>query len=280
MARAGWKICVNDRRMQKKLELDSSFVGFLDGSRALRSGETWPVQAGSILGVEPEFAVRFDAAVPATADAQAIRRAVGGVAPALEVVDWREAKLDLHTMAASSSFHAGFVVGELRPFEAVPAIADGCPLFRRGDELLAVPDHGRGRFPRASRAGHRSGGLVALRRVHEPGSRRTGRRGRGGLRLTRSGQRALRDLTPRASTSAAATRYCDDAVHRAPPAFVSVPPVAAGERGEPGRRARRDPGSAVRRRGPRRRTRLARRRSRSCPRPAATDDFCRSRPRP
>jgi len=140
MARAGWKICVNDRRMQKKLELDSSFVGFLDGSRALRSGETWPVQAGSILGVEPEFAVRFDAAVPATADAQAIRRAVGGVAPALEVVDWREAKLDLHTMAASSSFHAGFVVGELRPFEAVPAIADGCPLFRRGDELLAVPD--------------------------------------------------------------------------------------------------------------------------------------------
>ncbi|MFN2425723.1 MAG: hypothetical protein ABR587_04680, partial [Candidatus Binatia bacterium] len=140
MPRAGWKVCVNDSRTQRKLGIESSFVGFLEGSRRLASGECWPAGEGSILGVEPEFAVRFGAAIAAPADVNTIRRAIRGVAPAIEIVDWRDASLDLHAMASSSSFHAGFVVGELRSLECVPAIADDCPRFVRGDERLGAPD--------------------------------------------------------------------------------------------------------------------------------------------
>lgn len=140
MPRAGWKICINDPRVQKKLGLEGSFVGFLDGSRHLASGDTWMVEEGSVLGVEPEFAVRFAAAVHAADSAEVIRRAIEGVAPAIEIVDWRGATFDLPTIAASSSFHAGFVVGQVRSLDAVPAIAGCVPLFRRGQQVLGAPD--------------------------------------------------------------------------------------------------------------------------------------------
>jgi 2-keto-4-pentenoate hydratase len=140
MPRAGWKICVNDARMQKRLGLETSFVGFLDGSRHLASGATWRADEGSVLGVEPELAIRFGGSLAHGDSYDAMRRAIDGVAPAIEVVDWREAKLDLASLAASSSFHAGFVTGELRSLEDVPAIGDGCPVFRRGDDVLGVPD--------------------------------------------------------------------------------------------------------------------------------------------
>jgi 2-keto-4-pentenoate hydratase len=140
MPRAGWKICINDARMQAKLGLERSFVGFLNGSRALADGGTWSVEEGSMLGVEPEFAIRFSKPVPASAGPDEVRSAIAGVAPAIEVVDWKGAKFDLGSIAAASSFHAGFVVGELRPLSDVPAIDDICPLFRRGDEIVGAPD--------------------------------------------------------------------------------------------------------------------------------------------
>src|SRR5207253_1954576 len=76
----------------------------------------------------------------AGAAAENIRNAIEGVAPALEIVDWKGARLDLASLAESSSFHAGFVTGRLRPLGDVPAIREGCPLLTRGDEILGVPD--------------------------------------------------------------------------------------------------------------------------------------------
>ncbi len=138
--RGGWKVCVNDPGMQKKLGLERSFVGCLDGSRELASGDRWIVGEGSMLAVEPEFAIRFSADVPPQPGPEDIRAAIEGVAAAIEVVDWKNAKPDLMSIAASSSCHAGYVVGELRPFADVPAIGGGCPLFLRGEEVLGVPD--------------------------------------------------------------------------------------------------------------------------------------------
>lgn len=140
MPRAGWKVCVNDAPLQKRLGLAGSFAAFLDGDRALASGGTWTLEPGAAPGVEPEFAIRLGTTVDAGAAPSEVRAAIAGVAPALEVVDWRDARLDLGSMAASSSFHAGFVVGDLRPLAAVPAIGDGCPRLARGDEVLGVPD--------------------------------------------------------------------------------------------------------------------------------------------
>lgn len=140
MPRAGWKVCVNDARMQKRLGLEASFVGFLEGARHLESAATWVAGAGAVLGVEPELAIRFRGPLTGDDDRDAAQRAIAGVAPAIEVVDWRSATFDLAALAASSSFHAGFVTGELRRLSDVPAIGDACPLFRRGDAVLGVPD--------------------------------------------------------------------------------------------------------------------------------------------
>lgn len=140
MPRAGWKVCVNDARMQKKLGLAGSFAGFLDGARALRSGDTWTVDEGSVPGIEPEIAIRFRSAVDAGATLAEIREAIEGIAPAIEIVDWKGARLDLETLAATSSFHAGFVVGQLRSLQDAPVIGPGCPLLRRGDDVIGVPD--------------------------------------------------------------------------------------------------------------------------------------------
>ena len=140
MPRAGWKICVNDAAMQKKLGMETSFVGFLDGSRSLRSGEVWTVGEGAILGAEPEFALRFGARVEPGMRADAVRRAIASAAPAIEVVDWSRAKFDLAALAESSSFHAGFVVGQPRALETVPRITASCPRFSRGDDVIGTPD--------------------------------------------------------------------------------------------------------------------------------------------
>jgi 2-keto-4-pentenoate hydratase len=140
MPRTGWKVCVNDSRLQKKLGLDASFVGFLEGSRHLENGATWRADDGAIPGVEPELAIRFGASLSPDVDYDAACRAIAGVAPAIEVVDWRDARFDLASLAVSSSFHAGFVTGALRPLEDVPAIGDGCPAFTRAGDVLGVPD--------------------------------------------------------------------------------------------------------------------------------------------
>lgn len=140
MPRAGWKVCVNEPRMQKRLGLGGSFAAFLDGSRALESDATWRLESGARIGVEPEVALRFRARVTAGASDDELRAAIAGAAPAIEIVDWRDARLDLASIAAGASFHAGFVTGALRPLEAVPAIGDGCPHLVRGDDVLGVPD--------------------------------------------------------------------------------------------------------------------------------------------
>ncbi|HEY2773318.1 MAG TPA: hypothetical protein VGK20_04610 [Candidatus Binatia bacterium] len=140
MPRAGWKICINDLRMQKRLGLTSSFPGFLNGALQLDDGGEWVVGETSVPAVEPEIALRFGRAIAPGADHRAIRAAIAGAAPALELVDWKDAKLDLESLAASSSFHAGFVVGSLAPLETVPAIGDGCPRFVKGDEIAGIPD--------------------------------------------------------------------------------------------------------------------------------------------
>lgn len=140
MPRAGWKVCVNERRVQQRLGLDGVFFGFLRGHRRFGSGEACAVEEGAMLGVEPELAIRFGASVSREDSREAMRAAIAGVAPALEIVDYRGAKLDLETLVVTSSFQHGFVVGEPRPPAMVPRIGEGCPLLRLGGEGIGSGD--------------------------------------------------------------------------------------------------------------------------------------------
>jgi 2-keto-4-pentenoate hydratase len=140
MPRAGWKVCVNDPRVQKRLGLDASFAAFLDGSRVLGSGAAWTIADGSVPGVEPELALRFATRVSADESRERIAAAIEGVAPAIEVVDWRDPRLELEHLAATSSFHAGVVFGDLHPFALAPRIGGDVPTLRRNGERAGVAD--------------------------------------------------------------------------------------------------------------------------------------------
>ena len=140
MPRAGWKVCVNERRTQQRLGLDGVFFGFLQGSRRFGSGEACMVEEGAMLGVEPELAILFGAPVSRDDSREAMRAAIAGVAPALEIVNYRGAKLDLETMVVASSFQHGFVVGEPRPLLMVPRIGEGCPVLRLGGVVIGSGD--------------------------------------------------------------------------------------------------------------------------------------------
>lgn len=139
MRRAGWKICVNDPRVQARLGLDAPFVGWLNGARVIASGGRYPVPDDARLACEPEIAIRIAAGGdPAAADGA--RAAIASVAPALEVVDYARISPELATIVETSSFHHGMVVGEPRPLAALPVLGPACPRLTRNGAAAGVPD--------------------------------------------------------------------------------------------------------------------------------------------
>ena len=143
MPRAGWKVCVNDLRLQGKLGIDGVFAGFPRRlPRAPAAGRRGRWRKVSLPGVEPEFALCFRGRGGArTTTPTAIRRAIAGAAPALEIVDWKDAKLDLASIADVVELprrlrRRGNCAASVR----LPRLADGWPVLSRGTEVLAAPD--------------------------------------------------------------------------------------------------------------------------------------------
>ncbi|HYC01284.1 MAG TPA: fumarylacetoacetate hydrolase family protein [Candidatus Limnocylindrales bacterium] len=140
MPRAGWKICVNDPVAQHHLGLDGSFVGFLDGRRALASGATYRIPPTTRLAVEAEVALRIGAQVPACAAVDEARRAIAAASPSLELVDYALASRDLARIAETASFHHGFVLGNERSPQSAPRVRADCPSLRINDAVTGPAD--------------------------------------------------------------------------------------------------------------------------------------------
>ncbi len=139
MPRAGWKICVNDPRVQARLRLDGPFVGWLNGARIVASGGAYPVPAGARFVCEPEIAIRIGRADDVTTLAGA-RAAIAALAPAFEVVDHGRLSPALGAVVETSSFHDGAVLGALRPPAAMPMLSRDCPRLTRNGEAAGTAD--------------------------------------------------------------------------------------------------------------------------------------------
>jgi 2-keto-4-pentenoate hydratase len=127
MPRVGWKIGVNDSRLQQALGLTEPVVGALSGAGACESGASYPVRPGAKLFVEAEVAMRV------TADATIV-----AVAPALELVDYALPGDSLATLLEHSIFHEAPVFGAEHPPDARPPL--GFPRLRVNDREVAGPD--------------------------------------------------------------------------------------------------------------------------------------------
>jgi 2-oxo-hept-3-ene-1,7-dioate hydratase len=127
MPRLGWKIGFNDTRVIGRLGLDGPLVGWLDGGRALRSGDTYAVRTGTRIALEAEVAVRVGGG-----------GAVAAVAPAFELVNYSLPANSLEGMLEHDLFHEAVVFG--REALPVPIAEDSWPVVRRNGTEVARRD--------------------------------------------------------------------------------------------------------------------------------------------
>jgi 2-oxo-hept-3-ene-1,7-dioate hydratase len=127
MPRLGWKVGFNDPRMLERLGLPAPVVGWLDGTRALASGDTYVIRPGSRIAIEAEVAVRAGGG-----------GAVAAVAPAFELVNFSLPASSLEGMLEHDLFHDAVVLG--REALPVPIADDTWPIVRRNGEEVARRD--------------------------------------------------------------------------------------------------------------------------------------------
>jgi 2-keto-4-pentenoate hydratase len=123
MPRLGWKIGINDPRILGRLGLEAPVVGWLNGTRALGSGDTYVVRPGTRIAVEAEVAIRVGGG-----------GATAALAPALELVNYAVPAHSFEGMLEHDLFHDAVVLG--RETFPVPIADDAWPhLLRNGEEV-------------------------------------------------------------------------------------------------------------------------------------------------
>lgn len=98
--RVGWKVALNDPRVQRALEIDRPVIGFLAGGSEVATGGAHSLAGSTTPAVEPEIAVHVG-------DGDA----VAGIGPALEVIDVDLPFEDLERILAGNAFHRAVVLG-------------------------------------------------------------------------------------------------------------------------------------------------------------------------
>jgi 2-oxo-hept-3-ene-1,7-dioate hydratase len=127
MPRLGWKIGFNDTRVLGRLGLDGPLIGWLDGGRALRSGDTYALRPGTRVALEAEVAVRVGGG-----------GAVAAVAPAFELVNYSLPANALDGMIEHDLFHEAVVFG--RETLPVPIVEESWPVVRKNGVEVARRD--------------------------------------------------------------------------------------------------------------------------------------------
>jgi 2-oxo-hept-3-ene-1,7-dioate hydratase len=140
--RYGWKVAFNDPAAQQRFGLGSPPVGWTDGSRALESGATVALGAGQRVHIEAEVMLHIGRDVAASEPREALRDAIAGISPAIELVDYALPGEDLARIVEYSMFHAGTVVGVRR--RGIPADASAAlsQVLKNGEQV-AGPIGGR-----------------------------------------------------------------------------------------------------------------------------------------
>ena len=114
---AGYKIGLTSARMQAMCGINQPIAGVILDDVVHGSGSSLSATAYGRLGVEFEIAVRMSRSLPASVvpyDGATVAACVGAVAPAIELVDDRNAdysNLDILSLVADNSWNAGIVLG-------------------------------------------------------------------------------------------------------------------------------------------------------------------------
>jgi len=121
----GWKIGFNTPAIQEHFGLSEPVVGYLTDTRVVGAGATVPLSGWKAPAVEVEVALRV-----------ADGGGVGGLAPALELVDLGEPFDDIEPVLAGNICHRGVVFGDdvpgADPWSMVAAVTKDGALVAEG----------------------------------------------------------------------------------------------------------------------------------------------------
>ena len=98
--RRGWKVALNDPRVQQALKISAPVIGYLASGTEVTGGDRHSLEGATRPAVEPEIAVHIGA-----------DGAIAGLGPALEVIDVDLPFDDLERVMAGNVFHRAFVLG-------------------------------------------------------------------------------------------------------------------------------------------------------------------------
>ena len=138
-ARVGWKIGLNDPRVQRHFGLAGCVVGHLTLATALVPRRRHSLAGGTRVGAEPEVAIHLGRDVPPGADRALAGTAIIGLGAALELVDIDGPLDDLEQIVARNTFHRGVLIGPTNPDRAGGVLADvTARVLHNAEEVAAV----------------------------------------------------------------------------------------------------------------------------------------------
>ncbi|MGQ7791116.1 fumarylacetoacetate hydrolase family protein [Faunimonas sp. B44] len=107
----GWKAGFGAPAAIQKLGLDGPLIGFMTDRSVVASGATVSTSGWKKPVAEPEVAVTMAADLAGGADDAAVRAAIAGIAPAIELADLFEPPEDVEAILSGNIFHRFVILG-------------------------------------------------------------------------------------------------------------------------------------------------------------------------
>lgn len=135
--RLGWKIGLNDPRVQEKLGLTEPIIGFLTSASAVEDGASHSIGGMEKPLLEPEVAIELRRDVEAGAAVDEALAAIESLGPALELVDLPRPPDDVEAVLVGNVFHRAVVFGPTRQDAALSGVTVGMRV--NGEERATAP---------------------------------------------------------------------------------------------------------------------------------------------
>jgi len=137
----GWKVGFGAPAAMEKLGIRAPLVGFLTARALLPSGASISLAGWTKPVAEPEIAVHLGKDLPAGADRDAVKAAIAGLAPAIELADVDHPPDDVERILAGNIYQRNVILGP-RDLSRAGGVLGGLlgRVSRNGTEIATTSD--------------------------------------------------------------------------------------------------------------------------------------------
>ncbi|MHB8573687.1 MAG: 2-keto-4-pentenoate hydratase [Candidatus Dormibacteria bacterium] len=135
----GWKVGFSTRSAMDRMGISAPLFGFMTDRSLLQTGSSLSIAGWTRAVIEPEVAVYLGENVPAGADEAAVRAAISGLGPAVEVADLDPDVQDVEGILSGDIFHRHVLLGPVDRARAGGSIAGlEARVFRDGEKIAGA----------------------------------------------------------------------------------------------------------------------------------------------